>query len=394
MAPIAQQPQAAQAQAAPARPFITGSRGVDDFVYDVTKTLTAGQQKLDTFELDTDGFTAGLYILCEATGAGNATVTAAFKEDGPFSAYDVIQFNDTNGKPILGPFTGHDLYEAVKFGGYHYQDDAKASSIYSVTSGTGAAQGSFTFALYLPIEIVHRDALGSLLNKSASAVFKLSLTLAANTTVYSAVPATSVSVRTRIAQFGWMDSDTRDVKGNPTSANPPALNTVQFWDKQTWSPASGSMAQKLNTFSGGIRNLVFMLRDSNATRSGNSADWPDPFSLYVDKMVPLNRLAKVWRHVMTEDFGYTGAEVLPGVSGTPATEGGKMDNGVYAIPFTKDFGLKPGAENRFGYLWVTSATSILMKGTVGAGSATHSLDVLINYVNPANGDPRSLTGGR
>lgn len=368
------------------RPFVTGSRFADDYSYDQTRALTGSTQKLPTLELDPDGFTAGLYLLVENTGVGNQSVTASFKEDGPFSVLDTIQFSDTNNKAILGPMNGHDLATCVKYGGYHYQDDPRLSSVYSVTTGAAANQGSFTFVLYLPIEVVHRDGLGALLNKSASAVFKLDLTLSSSTTPFasSAAPVTSSTVRVRVAQFGWMDSDGRDIKGNPTSTNPPALNTIQYWDKQTFTFSSGQMAQRLNPFSGGLRNIIFELRDSNLTRSGNEGDWPDPFTLQLDKYIPLNRLRTIWRHLISEDFGYSNAV---------ETAGGR-DYGTYPIPFTKDFGLKPGAENRFQYLWVTSATTILLKGSVGSGSASHTFNVFLNYVNPAGGDPKALTGGR
>lgn len=367
------------------RPFVVGSRYSDDFTYDETKTLTTSTQKLKTYELDTDGFTAGLYILVETTGAGNATVTAAFKEDGPFSVLQTIQFSDTNNKSILGPMNGHDLAMCVKYGGYHFSDDARQSPVYSVTTGTGSTQGSFTFVLHLPIQIVRRDALGSLLNKSASAVFRLDLTLAGTGDVYSSAPATSASTRVRIAQFGWMDSDTRDIKGNPTAVNPPALNTIQYWDKQTFTFTSGQMNEKLNTFSGGLRAMIIELRDSNGTRSGNEADWPDPFTLQIDKYIPINRLRTIWRHLIGAEYGYINAV---------ETAGGR-DYGTYPWPVgMMDFGLKPGAENRFGYLWVTSATSIQLKGSVGSASATHTFNVFLNYVNPAAGDPKALTGGR
>jgi len=380
------------------RPFITGSRFADDHSYDNTTTLTTATQKLNTYELDTDGYTAGLYILAECTGAGNATATATFLEDAPFRVYEVIELKDTNNKSIFGPMNGHDAYLAAKYGGYHFVNDAKASPIYSVTSGTGSTQGSFTFVLYIPIEIVHRDALGSLTNKSSSSVFKLDLTLAATTSIYSGTtgdPATSASLRTRISQFGWMDSDQRDVKGNTTSPEPPGINTIQYWDKQTFTFSSGAMIQRLAQFSGGLRNMVIEMRDSDGTRSGNSGDFPDPFVLTVDKTTLLNRLRTVWEHIMGEDHDFSnGTEVVPGVSGTPATEGRKKDYGIHVLHWDKDFGLQPGAENRFGYLWLTSATALTFKGTVGSGSASHTFNVLLNYVNPANGDPKSMTGGR
>jgi hypothetical protein len=380
-----QAPAKGQAAAAPVagRPFITGTRTIERAIYDQTKTQTAGTQKLPTYNLDTDGFTSGMYILVEATTSANAA-TVAFNADAPLNALGTVQFSDTNNKAITGPFTGHDLYEAVKFGGYAFSDDAKLSPIYSATTGAGGTGGSFTFILRLPIEIVHRDGLGSLLNKSASAVFKCDITLAASTDVYSTPPTTLPSIRVRIQQFGWMDSDLKDSKGNPASPNPPALNTLQFWDKQTIQVGAGSLNQVLNTFSGLVRNFIFELRDNTGSRTQGDADFPDPFELHVDKTVPVSRLKTVWRHQIGEDFGY---------QGTTPDVGGARDYGVYPLPYNRDFGLKPGAENRFGYLPVSSATSVMMKGSIG-GAGTHTMNVFVNYVAPANGDPKSITGGR
>ncbi len=384
---------AGKAPAMAARPFIVGSRFSDDFQYDQTKTLTTSTQRLPDLELDTDGFTAGLYLLVENTSVNNATVTAAFKEDGPLNIFDTVQLVDTNNKPILGPMSGHDLYECVKFGGYHEQDDAKASTAWSVTTGTGAAGGTFTFVLYVPIEIVHRTSLGSVQNKSASAVFRLQLTLAAVGTVFVAAPATSSSTRVRVQQFGWLDADAADIKGNAVSAYPPALNSIQYWDKQTFSFSSGSMNQRLNSFSGGVRNLIIEFRDANGTRSGNEVDFPDPLIFSADKTQVINRLRTIWRHLVGEDWDYTaGPEVIP--VGTNVNDGNKRDLGIYPLPFNKDFGLRPGAEQSFSYLWVSAATTLMVKGNVGSASASHTFNYFINTVQPANGDPKTLTGGR
>lgn len=369
------------------RPFITGTRRIDQQIYDDTTVVTTAQQKLSTYNLDTDGFTSGMYILCEAT-AVNATNSVAFQQDGPFNIYASVQFSDTNNKPIIGPLTGHDLYLIVKYGGYAFSDDAKNSSIYSAVTGTGTSAGSFTFALRVPIEIVHRDALGSLLNKSASAVYKLQLTLNSNTTgaggVYSVAPATSVSVRTRIQQFGWMDSDQADYMKQAADPNPPALNTIQYWDKQTITLSAGQINQALNTFSGLVRNWIFELRDSSGVRT--TADFPNLFELHYDKTVPISRVKPIWQHMIAEQFGY---------STVTETTTGKLslDDGVFPEPYTLDYGLKPGAESRFGYLPVTSATSLVMRGTV-SGTGTHTMNVFVNYIWPANGDPKTLTGGR
>src|ERR1044072_4679545 len=269
------------------RPFITGTRMIDQQNYDNTTARAGSTQKLPTYQLDTDGYVAGMYILCQATEVDTSASTAAFEEDGPFNVYQTVQFSDTNNKPILGPMTGHDLYIITKYGGDARSADAKNSNVYSVTTGTGTAGGSFTFVLRVPIQLVARDALGALENKSASAVYKLDLTLNSTTTgaggIYSDDPQTSVSVRTRIQQFGWMDSDQADYMKNPADPNPPALNTVQDWDKQSLTVSVGAVNQRLDTFSGVVRHLIFDLRDSNGSRTAGDSDFPDPFELHYDK---------------------------------------------------------------------------------------------------------------
>jgi len=392
-------PKASAQAAAPAnRPFIVGSRFADDGTYDKSQVLDGSTHTLDLLEMDTDGYSAGLYILAECVGVNVATSTATMLEDGPFIVYDTINVKDTNNKDIFGPMNGHDAYLAMKYGGYHYVGDAKASPVYSVTSGTGTTAGSFTFVLYIPIEVVHRDGLGALTNKSASSVFKLKLVTSATTTIWSGTtgaPATSATLRTRVGQFGWMDSDTRDVKGNATSPQPPGINTIQYWDKQGFTFTSGAMSQRLSSFSGGFRTMIIEMRDSAGSRTGHEADFPDPFTLNIDKTTLINRLRTLWRHLIGEDYDCrNGLEVVAGVSGTAATEGFKRDYGVYPLSWAKDFGLQPGAENRFGYLWVTSATALNLKGTVGSTGTSHTFNILLNYVNPANGDPKALTGGR
>lgn len=368
------------------RPFITGTRTIDRAIYDNTTTMLATPVKLPTYSLDTDGFTSQLYVIMQCTTAANAAAVT-FDEDAPFSAIQSLQFSDTNNKPILGPVTGHDLYLICKYGGYGHNDDAKNSPNFFATTGAGATGGSFKFVLRVPIEIVHRDGFGSLLNKSASAVYKLDITLAGGADVYGVNPTTFGSVRTRVQQFGWMDSDQQDVYKNPADPNPPALNSIQYWDKQTLVVGTGSMNQQLNTFSGLVRNLIFELRTSTGVRSDN--DLPDPFELHYDKTVPVSRLNDAWREQMSIDYGYSGfTETTTGVN--------TQDRGVRALPFTKDYGLKPGAESRFGYMPVTSATSLVMRGTVGSTDSAnaHTFNVFVNYVWPANGDPKSITPGQ
>lgn len=380
-APV-QQTKKKEAQQVMRRPFVAGTRAVDKSTYDETKTLTVATQQLRTYECDPNGFLGGAYILVEAVTAGNGAATS-FNANAPFNVIDIITFNDTNNKPIVGPMSGWDLSQCQKLGGYAHSDDPRQSPIFSVTTGAGATGGSFTFILRLPVELVHRDGIGSLPNKSASATYDIAITLAASTSVYLVAPTAQPSVRVRIAQFGWMDPNSTDMKGNPVNQNPPGVQTTQYWAKQTYTLNNGFFSQRLGGIDSLVRNLIFVL-DNAGVRTTGDTDFPDPFTFAYETSQPVMRLKPVWRHMIGEDFGYNGAV---------DTAGGR-DSGVYPLPFNKDFGLKPGAETRLGYLPVSSATTLNVSGTLGSAGSNKTLTVLVNKVVPANGDPMVLTGGK
>jgi hypothetical protein len=173
------------------------------------------------------------------------------------------------------------------------------------------------------------------------------------------------------------------MKGNPVNQNPPGVQTTQYWAKQTYPLNNGFVSFRLGGIDSLVRNLVFIL-DNAGVRTTADTDWPDPFSFGYETSQPVQRIKNVWRHMIGEDFGYIAAV---------DTAGGR-DSGVYPLPYNKDFGLKPGAETRMGYLPVSSATTLNVSGTMGSAGSTKTLTVLVNKVVPANGDPMVLTGGK
>jgi len=375
--------QARQGQAAPValRPFVAGTRRIDEPIYDASAVLGASAVDLPSLEVDPNGFLAGLWILVEGTVAGQTVATVVYNADAPFNVLDLVNFQDTNSQPLVGPMTGYDLYLVDKYGGYHFQGDAKASPIF-LQDTSGADGGSFTFALYVPAELVRRDAMGTLPNKSASSTFSLNMRLAPSTTVYSTPPNVLPTVRVRVLLEGWQDPNVADIRGNQVSPNPPGVQTTQYWHKQNYTLASGSLNQRLLGIDSLVRNLIIVARDENNARAQGDTEFPDPFTLLYETSQIVNRGRTLWRHFIATHFGYTAA----------AEAAGGRDNGVYPLPFNLDFGLKPGAETRLGYLPVSSATNLVMSGTIG-GTGANNYALLVNKVVPAGGDPLQLTGG-
>lgn len=385
------------------RPFIVGTRRVDTSTYDNSTNLGAGTVALPNYILEADGFASGLYILCETSLAVTATGVVNFAEDAPFAIYDTIELDDTNSKPIFGPMTGWDVAMVNRYGGYAHCDDPRNNAdTFLLTSGSAVA---FGFVIRLPIELVHRDGFGSLENKSSSATYTLKMRLAAYAAgaVFNTVGAQTITIRTRVQQFGWMDPQPTDIQGNPVAPLPPAKGTTQTWDKQDYQGlAAGALNQGLTGLDTMIRNLLFVLRDNSASsataaasatssatpRHAGDISFPDPFTLKYETSIPINRLRKVWQHMIGEDFMYGSSR------GGGASEAAlSRDLGLYPEAFNRDHGLKPGAESRYGYLPANSGTTFKISGTIVAasGTAPYRLTVLANKVAPAGGNARAMS---
>jgi hypothetical protein len=231
-----------------------------------------------------------------------------------------------------------------------------------------------------------RDALGALPNRNASATFKLKLTLNTIASVYSTAPTNPASINVQVQQHGWATSDQRDYKGNPASPTPNGVGSLLYTDVETIQLSAGSFNQRMSTFGGSLRVLIFELRDSTGSRAQGESDWPTLFEIEMDKVKVFSRSPITWEHLMSEDWGTNAsAEGLSTANTKP--------DGVYVLHWLDDFGLMPGAENGFRYQPVTPSTAIQLIGTIG-GSGAHTLSVTKNYMSPVGDDPRQLTGGR
>lgn len=382
-------PAKAQAKGKPqvvaARPFVTGTRTLESETYNANVTLSAATQTLTPYEFQVDGYLSGALVRLTGTTAGNAAATA-FQADGPFSVIQSITVEDIGGKQIMGPLSGWQLYVLNRFGGFVYNADARANGIYTVTTGAGATGGSFRFILRVPIQVRRRDAMGALPNRNASATFKLKITVNTSATVYSTAPTAAPTVNVQVQQHGWATSDNRDYKGNSVSPTPNGVGSLLYTDVETIQLSAGSFNQRMSTFGGLLRLLVFELRDAAGSRAVGETDFPTLFEMEIDKVKTYSRSPVTWEYLMSEDYGLTSAA-------ESATATNVKPDGVYVLHWLDDFGLQPGSENGFRYQAVTPSTAVQLSGTIG-GSGAHTLAITKNYLSPVNDDPRQLTGGR
>jgi hypothetical protein len=375
-----------QAAPAPARPFRAGTfRTLVQDGFQQAVTMTAATQTLQQYSPTPNAYIRGLWIQSVMVTAGNSA-TVAFQADAPWIVYQQIVFADANQKPIIGPLNGYQLLVVNKYGGYQYQDDPRASVVFSATTGAGGTGGSFTFVLYVPLEVTARDTLGALQNKSASSAFQLLLTVNTIANTYSTAPTVAGTLTTTVLEDGWVQPKSTDATGNPLAQAPPQLGTTQYWTVGTYNALNGSQQVQLTQGLGyPVRNLIAVNYDvSNSTRATGDTDFPTTAQFIFRGTTFWNVTKTIWKDQMGRLLGFNGstADVANG-----------LENGVYALCFDQDFGLQDGADLRTGYLPTQQGDQFQLVASFNGNS---NLQWIANYVAPIAGPSNlaSIQAGR
>lgn len=385
----AKPPQGKQQQAPPPQPFPVGVYETTTPDIDVTLAQTAAAQKLGTFKVSPNGWLAGIYCLFEMTVTGQSVNNVSYSKDNPFSLIQKVTFRDIGNREVFGPLTGYEWFTVNKWGGYFGgtdgSDPRNPAGAFAATTGTGGTAGTFSFCLWLPLELVHRDALGEIENKSSSSAYQLEIYIDSQANTYNQVPSVFGTVRMRANIDGYTEPESADSYGRPLSQVPPANGTVQYWTSEV-NQSTPVGIWKYNIQNGiaySIRNLHTIAYDhGNGTRATAGlvgGEFPDPVTLSFGKVQLLQMPLRMYQDKLARWFEL-GLNVGPDAYGA-------MENGVWPLPFNRDFINTPGDELR-NRLLVTKAGNVLQQ----SGTGTASLDVhyLVNYIVPPGNDPARL----
>lgn len=378
------------------RSFLSGTQKIyEGGDYDQTQVIDTNNHDLTPWQVQPTGFLAEEWLLVEGTAQNNGN-TVAFNPNGPMAVFNSTELDDVNSEPIWGPFDGWTATCVTnKFGAYGFSADPRDNVIFYASTGSGATAGSFRFAVRVPMELVQRDALGSVPSESNTASLTYRINTAPLSTIYATQPngTTPLTLRVRGMQRAYWPPKSVDAKtGRQFQQAPPLVNTTQYWSRGTTTVNAGTINQQLTGAWLGypIRNYVFQLLDSNNSRAQGDLDWPDPFTLKYEGNLLVNALPKkLWERQMGEDYGYQN-----GAGPVPAKDiANGLEYGIYVLPFNKDFALAPGAETRRTFLPTRTGSTVAAIGSVG-GSGTHTILSVVNYVAAANGNVAGLSNGR
>lgn len=346
--------QASNGQAAAMRvPFIRATSRHSEAAFDTTATVTGSVQNLGPFDVPSHGFIRNIVLYVSASGG--ALGTGVIDADFPFNVIESVSITDTNGFPMVFPLTGYQLYLANLFGGYRGFNDPTAHPDYA----SGAADLNPVFVLRIPVEVTPWDGFGALSNQNQSAPFRVSVSLAASTTILDTVgSATLPSVRIRGYLEAYSPVAAADLVGNPQEQTPPGHGATQFWSVNTHNVSSGRLQVTHTRVGNLIRNLIYVFRDSSGDRSATIE--PDEFTLNWDsRQVFVNTPNVVHRANIRDTFGVN-----------PPT-------GVLVLPFTDDQDGSAGYESRHMWLPTVQATRLELDATFGG---TGTVQILTNDV--------------
>lgn len=381
----------ANAPAVRPRSFLVGTQEViEGGDYDVQQVIDTAAHSLAPWSLQATGWLRGLWLLFTGTGLTAGTVTG----DGPFSVIGNIELDDVNNEAIFGPFDGYTAFIANKLGGYQFADDPATAPIFAYSGTTST--NNFTFALWIPLEIVARDPLGPVASVNNTASLTLKITTNLLSTVFTTATGT-LTLRVRGSQSYYFQPRRADKMGAQIQGAPPAAGSTQYWTQGSLAIAgSGTINSQLITGLGyPFREYLFLLRDGSGSRSTGETNWPDPLVglKFEANMLLSNYYKTLWQVNMAQAYGYTNPSAdVRSAGGTPGKE-----NGVYALNYNKDFAFrKPGSETRRTYLVTSPGSNFIFNGNVGGAGNLYSI---VNYVAPgggaqAAGNTIGLTGGQ
>lgn len=370
----------AQAPVLPPWPFPVGV--FDEEIqnsYDETVTATTSAKSFPDVEIEPDGWARGWWCDYDLVAVNASTNTVVVAEDFPMNMVDTVLLKGTNVPETFGPFGGYSWGQINKWGGYFpgVAGDPRADQEYSVTTGTVAAAGSAHQTLYVPLEISAHDALGDLQNQSDNSVYRLAVTLASTSDMYTTAPTGTVTCQLKVEQDSYSEPVAALALGGRTVMDaPPLPGTRQCWQEEddTGVTGSGTHTTKITNGIGyAYRNLLLQLRRSGTSRANGESDYPDPLEVWLGgtRVKRLNN--KVWHNKMGRRFMLTS---------TTADAARGPENGVRVINWNQDVGMLPGDEARRKFFRTQDGNRFKLVGSYGHAG---TLLMTTNYVIPRGG---------
>ncbi len=348
----------------------------------MTLLQTTAPQQYPIYNITPTGWIRGCWFDFSMKVTANVTNVVTYSGDNPWSAIQKVTLRDLGQQAIIGPIGGYDWFTLNKAGAYQNIADPRGDLTYTAVAGSGSTAGSFTFSLYLPFELVQRDALGVAENKSKPG-WTVELWLNSQAATYNQVPSVMGTLVIAAYPISYSTPVSATPSGRSFAPTPPLPGTLQYWRTENGAmPASSANYDLVNGIGFPIRNLIYKYLDtSSGTRLGGDAAFqPGPVTLQYGQVIMFAKTTARWISEMGRPFAWFNP---------PDTAFGR-ENGVFVWWRTQDFDMQVGAELRQRYLNTATNTLVRLTNTYGAAG---SLNVLTNWVAPVTSNYYSIVQG-
>jgi hypothetical protein len=350
---------------------------------------------LQVTQIPAAGYLSGIELLVDvATSSNSATVafnTAASAGDAPWSFINSINLVSSDGSNLVTNLSGYQLFLVNKYGAFRtisQQTDPRSDQYFSLVTGSSGTGGSFSFRLFIPVEIDPSQAFCAIPNLSANRAYQINIQLGASGSIYSTAPTTAGSYTITIINHYWSQPAAMNAAGVPQAIAPNGVGSVNLTQLQTIPVTQGDRLVQLQNVGNVIHKLIFTLRNSSGIRT--SAAWGATNQLILNNDTlfywnqPNSTTAKnSWASYITDTYGYGDAVngAAPGTASTLDSANG-LDTGVYVVNFGDNTGgfARPDT-NRDQFLPTLDSTLLQLRST-SFGAAAATLEVISMAVKP------------
>jgi len=347
------------AKAAPAAtvPFVSSSYEHTEINQDSPITWTPGTTaKTFVLTVNAGGFLRGLYLTLKGA-TGVLGTTASLVADAPWSVIQSIEFESVQGKPLLYPLSGYEMFLASKYC-RPWDGDPATDPDYSDTINP-----AWRIRYYPEL----RATLGCLPNTDSRAKFRMRVTVAplvgGLVTVTTGVTAPNLTLT--VLKDDYAQPDPTDILGRPTTQTPPGVAWQRFLSVQQVNSVAAVKWYQLDRVGNYIRSIILEVRDDTGARvdlTGTPVQWQVDNAFLVNETRE-KRDYEMWRF-FSDQWGASaaGAETRP--------------TGIYVYSRWH----KPG--DRDGMTWLATSTATLLQFSLSGAPAGGVVNMLVEDLAP------------
>lgn len=353
---------AATGSAAAAKiPFVSASWEHTEINQDSPIVVTPGTTaRTFVITVNAGGFLRGLWLTVTATGGELGATGAALVADAPWSLVQSIEMETVQGKPLIYPISGWQMYMASLFcrpwDGDPGQYAAYARSI----------DPAFQIRFYNEV----RATLACLPNTDARAKFRVRLTIAplVGGLVTKATGVTAPTITIAIQKDDYGQPDPVDILGRQTAQTPPGLAWQRFLSTQTITSTSGQKWYQLDRVGNFLRNILLEVRNPSGVRTTLTGT---PIIWQLDNQFLVTETRAKRKYEMARFYGDEWGD-----SGGHTVLAKSLPAGMYVYSRWH----KPG--DRTGMTWLATSTASLLQFSIQGAPAGGTITALVEDLAP------------